>query len=234
MDVGGAQIVVVVMVVMIVIVVIVIMAMRVAMMMVVMVVAQQPGAGEVDDEAEHRDARSPRCRRSAPDAAAGRCFPMRSGSRSCARMIALENAARSPNLPVPKREARIARLPPRQQVGQPRNPERGRMGCHMPAVGQQRHRSGQPSGDDLADHHHGRQARPRSRCGARSSYAHRRGRRDHGSTGRSNASAWQFSEKSEIYISSTRLALCYTISAGASQQVSALADLDLQRRVVDA
>jgi hypothetical protein len=50
-----------------------------------------------------------------------------------------------------ERETRIARLPSRKQVGQGGDPERGSMGRHVPAIGEQRHRSGEPSHRDFTD-----------------------------------------------------------------------------------
>ena len=46
-------------------------------------------------------------------------------------------------------------MPAREQVGEPGDAERRRMGRHVPAVGDKRHRAEQVAADDLADHHRG-------------------------------------------------------------------------------
>src|SRR4051794_19432677 len=56
-----------------------------------------------------------------------------------------------------EREAGIMRMPPGEQIGDGRDAQRRGMGCHMPAIGKQRHRSEQRSRRDLADHHDGGQ-----------------------------------------------------------------------------
>ena len=45
----------------------------------------------------------------------------------------------------------------RKQIGQSGDPERHRVCRHVPAVGEQRHRSGQPARHDLTHHHDGSQ-----------------------------------------------------------------------------
>lgn len=44
-------------------------------------------------------------------------------------------------------------MPAGEPVGEGRDAQRPRMGCHMDAIGEKRHRSGPQTGDDL-DHHH--------------------------------------------------------------------------------
>jgi hypothetical protein len=50
-------------------------------------------------------------------------------------------------------EMGIARMPTRECIGDRGNPERRGVGRHVPAIGQQRHRSEKRARDDLADHH---------------------------------------------------------------------------------
>jgi hypothetical protein len=50
---------------------------------------------------------------------------------------------------------RVARVLSGEQISHSRDPERRRVRRHVPAVGQQRHRTGQPARHDLAHHHCG-------------------------------------------------------------------------------
>ena len=117
-----------------------------------MIVAQQPRADEIDAEAEHRDGDGLAIGDGHRMSEAGHAFvgdlygdhgqDDRAGKGGeIAEFAGAE------------RETRIARLPSRKQVGQGGDPERGSMGRHVPTIGQQRHRSGEPSHQDFTDHH---------------------------------------------------------------------------------
>jgi hypothetical protein len=117
------------------------------------IVAQQPGADEIDAEAEHRDRdglaigdghrMSEACNAFVGDLNGNHGQDDRTGKGS--EVAEFAGA---------KRETRIARLPSRKQIGQGGDPERGSMGRHVPAIGQQRHRSGEPPPRDFTNHHH--------------------------------------------------------------------------------
>jgi hypothetical protein len=75
-------------------------------------------------------------------------------------MIALANPASSRSFPVPnekQREARIARVPAGEQVGQRGDGERRRVRGHVQPVRDQRHRPERHAGSDLNPHHGGGQ-----------------------------------------------------------------------------
>ena len=59
------------------------------------------------------------------------------------RMMALENAASSPNLPVPSEKREVVGVAAGEQIGQRRDRQRRDMGRHVPAIGDQRHRAEQ-------------------------------------------------------------------------------------------
>jgi hypothetical protein len=50
-------------------------------------------------------------------------------------------------------KARVRSVPPREAIGERGGAERARVGRHVHAVGEQRHRAGEQTRDDL-DHHH--------------------------------------------------------------------------------
>jgi hypothetical protein len=58
------------------------------------------------------------------------------------------------DLPGAEREARVPGVAAGEGVGPGRDAERKRVGAHVPAVGEQRHRTEQSAGGDF-DHHHG-------------------------------------------------------------------------------
>ena len=55
-----------------------------------------------------------------------------------------------------ERKARILCMTAREQIGQTRESQRGDMGSHVPAIGDQRDRAEQRATDDFGDHHGGR------------------------------------------------------------------------------
>src|SRR5262249_31803600 len=133
MDVGGTEIVVALMMVVIVIMVM-IMRMRMSMsMMMIVLTTQQPGADQIDREAEagHRNrlAIDDRDRRDQPQRALigdldrDDAKNQRAGERG--EIAELAGAEGKP---------RVAQLPPGEQIGRAGNAERGGVGAHMPAV----------------------------------------------------------------------------------------------------
>ena len=146
MDIGGAEVVVVMMV----------MAVIMRMVMVVMVmavgVAEQPGAGEIDGEAEHRDgdrfAKRDRNRIEKPIGAL-----IGDLNRNQAEDDGAGESREIAELAGAEAEADVAGMLPREHIGQRRNAECCGMGRHVPAIGQQRHRSEDRAGGDLSHHH---------------------------------------------------------------------------------
>ncbi len=123
-----------------------------AMMVVVVAVAQQPGADEVDAEAQHRHrdrlAIGNRDRVNQPH----RAF-IGDLDRDQAEDDRAGKGGEVAELAGAEAEMGIARMLAREQIGDGGDPQRGRMGGHVPAIGQQRHRSEKRSCRDLADHH---------------------------------------------------------------------------------
>ena len=73
------------------------------------------------------------------------------------RMMALANAARSPNLPVPSENRASCGVPAGEQIGEPGDCQRGDVRRHVPAVGDERERAEQRAAGNLDDHHQRRQ-----------------------------------------------------------------------------
>ena len=145
MNVGRAQIDVVVVMVIVVMAVIGIAGM--------MVFAQQPGARKIDGEAECRNRNSllemnhDRIRqaqdRLVPDPK--RDHAKHDGAGECRQIAEFSG---------PERKARVLRMAPGEQVGKAGNRQGRNVGAHMPAVGDQRHRTENGPAGDLGHHHH--------------------------------------------------------------------------------
>ena len=70
-----------------------------------------------------------------------------------ASTMALVNPARSPSLPVPKREALVVGVVAGVAIGQRGEQQRAGMGRHVQPVGDQRDRAEHQAAGDLGDHH---------------------------------------------------------------------------------
>src|SRR5262245_41815875 len=130
----------------------VVMAVVAMMVVVVMLLAQQKGADDVDNEAEHGD----RDRLAIGDGH-GVDQPLKTLEGDLDRDNGEDDGAGKggeiAELSGAEGEMAVARLAAGKEIGERGNAERRRMGCHVPAVGEQRHRAEQDAGDDLADHH---------------------------------------------------------------------------------
>jgi hypothetical protein len=119
---------------------------------VIMTAAQHEGAGEIDAEAERRNRnRLPvddGLRRDQPqDTFVGDLNsdqPENDGTGKGREIPELAGA---------EGEMSVAEMASREAIGKRRNPERGRMRPHMPAIGEQGHRPEQRAGHDLGHHH---------------------------------------------------------------------------------
>ena len=121
-------------------------------MLAVMAVAQQKGADEIDGEAKYGDQE-----RFAIGNRDRMHQPLRAFKRNLDRDDRQNDGAgkggKVAELSGAEGEFGVAGLASREQIGQRGDAERRGMGRHVPAVGQQRHRSEQRSRHDLADHH---------------------------------------------------------------------------------
>ena len=135
---------------------VVVMRVRVRIAVMVIVVEQEPGAGEIDQQADrgergrlgeidrHRRKQPPhrlvadqhRDQRQQQRAGKGRQFSHFAGAEG---------------------KARIARVPAREAIGERGDAQRAGMGRHVPAVGDHRHGAEQRAADDLRHHHDGGQ-----------------------------------------------------------------------------
>ena len=109
--------------------------MTVAMMIVIVAIAQQPRADEVDTKAQRRDryrlAIRNRNRMNQP----GYAF-IENLNRDQAQDNRAGKGGKVAELAGAEGETRIARVLARKQIGSGGDPQRGRVGCHVPAIGQ--------------------------------------------------------------------------------------------------
>ena len=132
------------------------MPVTVPVMMVMVVVLQQPGAGQVHRQPQQR-------RADGLVVADGQRMhqPLdrfdQHGQRHPHQQQRAGVATQHLDLPGSKREALVTCIACRHPVGKDRQPQRHRMGTHVPAVGQQGHRIDRPAHTDLHAHHHQRQ-----------------------------------------------------------------------------
>ena len=126
-------------------------------MMVVILAKQARQANEVHDKAQNRDQN--RLIEADRDRAleAQKAFPadQKSDQRKYDRAGECREIA---HLAGSEGEAPVARMSPREAVGKRSDQQGRRMGGHMPAIGDQSHRSENGAGDDLRHHHRRRQA----------------------------------------------------------------------------
>lgn len=125
-------------------------------MSVMMATAEQDRADDIHDESQHRHDRGlverDRARVQQPlDRFKG--YPDRDDAKDQRRGEAGEIA----DLARPEAVAPVARMAPGKGVGRRRHGQRSGMGRHVETVREQRHRVVDRTGDDLADHHDGRQ-----------------------------------------------------------------------------
>ena len=120
----------------------------------VVLVAQQPGARDIDAEAERGDrdgfAKMNDDRAGQPHdqfvSDAERDHSQNDGARERGKLAELAGA---------NRKALIIGVAAGQEISQARNGQRHDMGAHMPAVGDQRDRAEQRAAHDFGDHHEG-------------------------------------------------------------------------------
>ena len=164
MDVGGAQVVVamaamtVLVIMVVVMIVVVVMAMPVAMTTVVVPPAgQKDGADQIDHETQDGDQRRlAEGDRARIDQAADGLS--RDPERHDAQNQRRGEPRQVPDLAGPEAEAPVGGMPLGVGVGAGRNGQGAGVGRQVKAVGQQGHRAVDQAGDDLPDHHDGRQA----------------------------------------------------------------------------
>ena len=146
MQVGGPQVVVAA------VVMVVPMVVMMIMVMVVVIAAQQPGADQVDDKPdagdEHRLAEVDRHR----GIEAQEAFPADQQSDHGEDDGAGETGEVA-EFPRAEGEARVVAVAPGVKISQRGDQHRRRMGRHMPAVGNQRHRAEADAGYDFHHHH---------------------------------------------------------------------------------
>lgn len=147
MQIGGADIAVMAMMV-------IVMTVRVIIVAVMMVPAsgQEPGAGHIDGKTDDGDGQrlveaNRNRREQAHHALIGDQNRDQSQKRGACK------GGKFADLAGTKRETCIVGMPARKAIGEGGNRERRGVGRHMPAIGEQRHRSEQHAGGDFGDHH---------------------------------------------------------------------------------
>ena len=114
--------------------------MAVAMMIVVVRIAKQPRTDEVDAKAQRRDQNGLAIRNRDRVNKTNRAF-VSDLNRDHRKDDRAGKGREIAELAGTKGEAGITRLPTGEQICGGGDPQRGGVGCHMPAVGKQRHRS---------------------------------------------------------------------------------------------
>jgi hypothetical protein len=123
---------------------------------VIMGVAQQPGAGQVDAQSERRD-RDRLAEMNVDRIQEAQHRFVTDAERDHAEDDGAGKRRQFTELAGAKRKARIVDVPPREQIREPGDRQRGNMRAHMPAVGDERYRAEHRAADDFGDHHGGGQ-----------------------------------------------------------------------------